>query len=126
MSSKSKRVTVSVCSDLDAARIETEYGDYLVDGVDNIVASLSEAYRDAQDAGDEKTMNELHSIRQTISETLSKDNDQTLAGHSVFFWDYCIYGGINSGFKAQNVSANQHLYYYWNYANLLCSRRCHT
>lgn len=75
MSSKSKRVTVSVCSDLDAARIETEYGDYLVDGVDNIVASLSEAYRDAQDAGDEKTMNELHSIRQTISETLSKDND---------------------------------------------------
>jgi hypothetical protein len=66
MQSKSKKVLVSICSDLNAARIDTPYTNQLVD-MDDIVSALSQAYSDAQDAKDEKAMEEIHNIRHTIS-----------------------------------------------------------
>jgi hypothetical protein len=67
MESRSKKVFVSVCSDLDAARIESPYSNELVSGMDAIVPALSRAYIAAQDAKDETVMEELHNVRQTIA-----------------------------------------------------------
>ena len=67
MVSKSSKVTVSVCSDLNAARIETPYSNILADGMDAIVPALTKAYKAAQDAKDEVVMEEVHNVRQTIS-----------------------------------------------------------
>jgi hypothetical protein len=67
MQSRSKKVTVSVCSDLDAARIETPYSDELVSGMDAIIPAISRAYIAAQDAKDETVMEELHGVRHTIA-----------------------------------------------------------
>ena len=67
MASKSSKVTVSVCSDLNAARIETPYSNILADGMDAIVPALTKAYKAAQDAKDEVVMEEVHNVRQTIS-----------------------------------------------------------
>lgn len=68
--SKSKKVTLTVCADIDAARIETPHGDYLVNGLENIISSLSEAYNGAKDNNDEIAMQEIHGIRQDISRIL--------------------------------------------------------
>ena len=65
MQSKGKRVTISICSDLDAARIETPYTNKLVD-MDNIISALSEAYTAARRESDSKVMEEIHSVRQVI------------------------------------------------------------
>ncbi|MCX6010029.1 MAG: hypothetical protein NTW48_08395, partial [Chloroflexi bacterium] len=67
MESRSKKVVVSICSDLNAARIETPYTNILADGMDEIVPALTEAYKAAQDAKDEVAMEEIHNVRQTIS-----------------------------------------------------------
>jgi len=67
MRSKSKKITVSVCNELDAARIKTPYTDELV-WMNDILPALSAAYRDALDAKDQKIADELHDIRHTISE----------------------------------------------------------
>jgi len=66
MRSKSKKITVSICNDLDAARIKTPYTDELV-WMNDILSGLSTAYRAAQDAEDQKVADELHDIRHTIS-----------------------------------------------------------
>ena len=65
MQSKGKRVTISICSDLDAARIETPYTNELVD-MDNIIPALSEAYTAARRESDSEVMEEIHSVRQVI------------------------------------------------------------
>jgi len=65
MQSKGKRVTISICSDLDAARIETPYINKLVD-MDNIIPALSEAYTVARRESDSEVMEEIHSVRQVI------------------------------------------------------------
>ena len=66
MQSRSERVTVSICSDLDAARIETPHSNQLVE-MNDIIKALSQAYTIAQDAKDEKAMEEIHSVRHAIS-----------------------------------------------------------
>jgi hypothetical protein len=66
MQSKTKKVTVSICSDLDAARIETPYSNQLVE-MNDIIQGLGQAYTIAQDAKDDKVMQEVHSVRQAIS-----------------------------------------------------------
>jgi hypothetical protein len=65
MQSKNKRVTISICSDLDAARIETPYTNKLVE-MDNIIPALSEAYTAARRESDSEVMEEIHSVRQVI------------------------------------------------------------
>ena len=65
--SKSGEVTISICDTLNAVRIVTPYTNELVDGLDNLLPALSNAYKAAKDASDEKVTDEIHSIRQTIS-----------------------------------------------------------
>jgi len=65
MQSKGKRVTVSICSDLDAARIKTPYTNKLVE-MDDIISALSEAYTAARRESDSEIMEEIHSVRQVI------------------------------------------------------------
>lgn len=67
-SSKSNRVRISICADLDAARLETPYYDALIDGVNQMIPALSKAYLFAQEAGDETVMEEVHSIRKQLME----------------------------------------------------------
>lgn len=66
MQSKGKQVTISICSDLDAARIETPYTNELVE-MQDIISVLGRAYTTAQDNKDEKTMEEIHNVRQIIA-----------------------------------------------------------
>jgi hypothetical protein len=64
--SPSNKVLLAICSDLDVARITTPYGDDLIDGIDNIVAGLTAAYKSAQGKGDDVVMAEIHSIKHEI------------------------------------------------------------
>ena len=64
--SKSGKVELSICADLNAARVETPYTNTLVD-LDDVISALTEAYKDAQDAADDRVAEEVHSIRQTIA-----------------------------------------------------------
>jgi hypothetical protein len=66
MRSQSKKITVSVCNELDAVRIKTPYSDELV-VMAELLPALSEAYRAAQDAEDQKVADEIHGIRHTLS-----------------------------------------------------------
>ena len=63
--SKSGKVELSICSDLNAARVTTPYSNSVVD-LDDVVSALTEAYRAAQDASDDRVAEEVHSIRHTI------------------------------------------------------------
>lgn len=63
----SGEITVSVCNDLNASRIKTPYTNELIDGLDEIVPALARAYTAAKEAGDEKVMDEVHSLRGAIS-----------------------------------------------------------
>lgn len=65
MQSKGKRVTISICSDLDAARVQTPYTNKLVD-MNDIIPTLSEAYTAARRESDSEVMEEIHSVRQVI------------------------------------------------------------
>lgn len=65
MQSKGKRVTISICSDLDAARVQTPYTNKLVE-MDDIISTLSEAYTAARRESDSEVMEEIHSVRQVI------------------------------------------------------------
>ena len=69
--SKSNKVVLSMCSDINAARIVTPYGDELIDGIENIVEALTKAYKGAQDKGDEVVMAEIHSIKHEIMKSES-------------------------------------------------------
>ena len=64
--SKSKKIVVSVCDDLDAIRIQTPYSNDLIGNDEDIAPYFSNAYKLAQDAGDEDAMEQIHAIRQII------------------------------------------------------------
>ena len=66
MQSKGERVTISICSDLDAARVKTPYTNKLVE-MDDIIPALSEAYTAARNESDSEVMEEIHSVRQVIA-----------------------------------------------------------
>lgn len=67
MRSKSGKVIISICDELDAVRIVTPHSNELIDGLDELLPALSRAYRAAQDASDEKVTEEIHGIRHTLS-----------------------------------------------------------
>ena len=64
--SKSGKVELSVCADLNAARVATPYSNTLVD-LDDLPSALTEAYRAAEDASDDRVAEEVHSIRHAIA-----------------------------------------------------------
>jgi len=66
MESKNKKVVVSICSDLNAARIQTPYTNELVE-TNDLIHALGRAYSTAQDEKDEKAMQDIHNVRQTIT-----------------------------------------------------------
>ena len=70
--SKSKKVTVSICADIGAARIKTPFSDDLINIADddygtNLIPALVNAYKLAEENKDEDVMNEIHSIRQVLA-----------------------------------------------------------
>jgi hypothetical protein len=69
--SKSGDALLSICGDLGAARFTTKYTSVLVDATDGdfgtaLSPAFAEAYRKANDAGDEKLAAEIHALRHII------------------------------------------------------------